>query len=269
MRRYQIKVIIKKEIKELLKDRGLLASLLIIPIIFSVVLPMLLLILGVNQGITSSIVGLNNFIEQFKIIDYPDYLTKETLPLYTIFAYFFLPLFMLIPIMLSTVLASNSFIGEKEHKTLEGLLYTPLSPKTLIFGKALGCALPAIILSSISVTVYTLVVNVVGWRHFGHIILPNVTWILVTFLISPLLVLLSILLVIGSSQYLKNSKSAQGVSMIIVAPIFGMLISQSTGVLLLGIFEILIFLLALILVNVTVFFIVMKLFNFEKFILTN
>ena len=57
--------------------------------------------------------------------------------------------------------------------------------------------------------------------------------------------------------------------MIIVAPIFGMLISQSTGVLLLGIFEILIFLLALILVNVTVFFIVIKLFNFEKFILTN
>ncbi|HHE3289024.1 TPA: ABC transporter permease, partial [Streptococcus pneumoniae] len=102
-----------------------------------------------------------------------------------------------------------------------------------------------------------------------HIILPNITWLLVTVLISPLLVLLSILLVIGGSQYLKNSKSAQGISMIIVAPIFGMLISQSTGVLILGVFETLVFIIALILLVVVVFIVVMKLFNFEKFILNN
>ncbi|CIV92079.1 Uncharacterised protein [Streptococcus pneumoniae] len=88
-------------------------------------------------------------------------------------------------------------------------------------------------------------------------------------MISPLLVLLSILLVIGGSQYLKNSKSAQGISMIIVAPIFGMLISQSTGVLILGVFETLVFIIALILLVVVVFIVVMKLFNFEKFILNN
>ncbi len=171
--------------------------------------------------------------------------------------------------MISTVLASSSFIGEKEHKTLEGLLYTPLSPRILVLGKALGCAVPAITLSTISVVVYILVVNTVGWRYFGHIILPNVTWLLVTILISPLLVLLSILLVIGSSQYLKNSKSAQGISMIIVAPIFGMLISQSTGVLILGIFETMVFIIALILLVLVAFFVVIKIFNFEKFILNN
>jgi len=95
------------------------------------------------------------------------------------------------------------------------------------------------------------------------------TWLLVTILISPLLVLLSILLVIGSSQYLKNSKSAQGVSMIIVAPIFGMLISQATGVLILGVFETVILIIVLILLDIIVFCVVMKMFNFEKFILNN
>ncbi|CAD0142693.1 ABC transporter permease subunit [Streptococcus thermophilus] len=269
MDRHQLKVMIKKECKELVTDRGLLISLLTVPIIFSIILPILLLLLGTSQEVSTSIVGLNTFIEKFKVIDYPKYLTMETLPLYAVFTYFFLPLFMLLPIMISTVLASSSFIGEKEHKTLEGLLYTPLSPRILVLGKALGCAVPAITLSTISVVVYILVVNTVGWRYFGHIILPNVTWLLVTILISPLLVLLSILLVIGSSQYLKNSKSAQGISMIIVAPIFGMLISQSTGVLILGIFETMVFIIALILLVLVAFFVVIKIFNFEKFILNN
>lgn len=269
MDRHQLKVMINKEYRELVNDRGLMFSLLIIPIIFSIVLPILLFILGTRKEVSASIVCLNTFIEQFKMIKYPDYLTRGTVPFYVIFTYFFLPLFMLLPIIISTVLSSSSFIGEKEHKTLEGLLYTPINTKVLVLGKALGCAAPAVTISTVSVLVYILVVNTVGWRYFKHIILPNMTWLLVTILISPLLVLLSILLVIGSSQYLKNSKSAQGVSMIIVAPIFGMLISQATGVLILGVFETVILIIVLILLDIIVFCVVMKMFNFEKFILNN
>ena len=176
---------------------------------------------------------------------------------------------MLQPIMFATLLASNSFIGEKEHKTLEGLLYTPLSPKVLILGKALGCALPSLALSTLSSLAYTLVVNTLGWGYFGHLILPNLTWILVILVISPLLVFLSILLIIGSSQYLKNSKSAQGVSMIIVMPIIGILLSQSTGVLILGVFETVVFITVLVLLVILAFLVLMKIFNFEKFILNN
>ena len=55
-----------------------------------------------------------------------------------------------------------------------------------------------------SVIVYSIVVNSLGWSYFGHAILPNLTWLLVIFIISPLLVLLSILLIIGSSQYFKR-----------------------------------------------------------------
>ena len=262
MNRQQLKVMIKKEYKELVKEKGLLLSLLSMAIIFSIVLPTLILLVGTSKEMSASIVG-------FKLIDYPAYLTKETIPLYAVLTYFFLPLFMLQPIMFATLLASNSFIGEKEHKTLEGLLYTPLSPKVLILGKALGCALPSLALSTLSSLVYTLVVNTLGWSYFGHLILPNLTWLLVILVISPLLVFLSILLIIGSSQYLKNSKSAQGVAMIIVMPIIGILLSQSTGVLILGVFETVVFITVLVVLVILVFLLLMKIFNFEKFILNN
>lgn len=107
MDRHQLKVMINKEYRELVNDRGLMFSLLIIPIIFSIVLPILLFILGTRKEVSASIVGLNTFIEQFKMIKYPDYLTRGTVPFYVIFTYFFLPLFMLLPIIISTVLTTN------------------------------------------------------------------------------------------------------------------------------------------------------------------
>lgn len=89
MDRHQLKVMINKEYRELVNDRGLMFSLLIIPIIFSIVLPILLFILGTRKEVSASIVGLNTFIEQFKMIKYPDYLTRGTVPFYVIFTYFF------------------------------------------------------------------------------------------------------------------------------------------------------------------------------------
>ena len=55
--------------------------------------------------------------------------------------------------------------------------------------------------------------------------------------------------------------------MVVVVPILGMIISQSTGVLLLGVFETIIFISILLFVVIVLFIVVVKCFNFEKFIL--
>lgn len=269
MKLSQIKTIIKKELLELYKDRGLIFSLLTISFILSIVLPTVILLFGVNEEVTASISGLKVFLDNLAMIQYPSFITERTLPLYAIFIYFFLPIFMLLPITIATILSSSSIIGEKEKKTLEGLLYTPIPVKVLILGKALAAAIPSVLLTTVSVISYTLIVNILGWQYFGNLILPNTTWILMTFVVSPLLIFQSILLVIGSSQYLKNSKSAQGIVMIIVAPIIGILISQATGVLVLGFYETIFFIVILIFIVLGTFLVVVKRFDFEKFILNN
>ncbi len=57
--------------------------------------------------------------------------------------------------------------------------------------------------------------------------------------------------------------------MIIVMPIIGILLSQSTGVLILGVFETVVFITVLVLLVIVAFLVLMKIFNFEKFILNN
>lgn len=46
--------------------------------------------------------------------------------------------FLLIPVMASSVMAANSFVGEKEKHTLETLLYSPLSLKQLFQSQMLA-----------------------------------------------------------------------------------------------------------------------------------
>lgn len=57
MDRHQLKVMINKEYRELVNDRGLMFSLLIIPIIFSIVLPILLFILGTRKEVSASMLA--------------------------------------------------------------------------------------------------------------------------------------------------------------------------------------------------------------------
>ena len=39
--------------------------------------------------------------------------------------YLFAPMYLIVPMMVSAVIAADSFVGERERKTLEALLHTP------------------------------------------------------------------------------------------------------------------------------------------------
>jgi ABC-type Na+ efflux pump permease subunit len=49
--------------------------------------------------------------------------------------------------MCSGVIGASSFVGEKEHKTMESLLYTPISMERLLRAKILGVFVPSYIIT--------------------------------------------------------------------------------------------------------------------------
>jgi uncharacterized membrane protein SpoIIM required for sporulation/ABC-type transport system involved in multi-copper enzyme maturation permease subunit len=58
------------------------------------------------------------------------------------------------PISFSLIIALESFVGEKERRSLEPLLATPLSNIQLYIGKTLGSTVPPLIGSLLGITVY-------------------------------------------------------------------------------------------------------------------
>lgn len=49
--------------------------------------------------------------------------------------------------MISNVIATASFVGEREQKTIEGLLYTPLNRQELLLGKIVASFAPATVIT--------------------------------------------------------------------------------------------------------------------------
>ena len=72
--------------------------------------------------------------------------------------------------MASSVLGSDSFAGEKERKTIEALLATPISDSELLLGKILVSFIPAMLVTFMSFGVYALVVDVITIGVFNGMV---------------------------------------------------------------------------------------------------
>ncbi|WP_165212047.1 ABC transporter permease subunit [Streptococcus tangpeifui] len=266
MNKKQIAVIIRKDLQDFFSDKSILGLFIFIPLLFSLILPVLLIKLGNNELLFDSINGMDSFVDNLPATILPKGIDNDLAPLYALLIFFMLPLFMMLPIIFSNLIASFSFIGEKEHKTLEGLLSTPISPQSLLVGKMLASMIPAVLVTWLAMVVYGVIVDVMGYSLFHHLLFPNITWLISGLLVSPLLVMLSSFLVLGASQYLKTSKSAQSVSMLLILPLVTLMISQSTGVMLIGLELMLIIVGILALFNGLAFYILTKIFNMEAYI---
>ncbi|WP_059104096.1 ABC transporter permease subunit [Shouchella shacheensis] len=148
---------------------------------------------------------------------------------YFLSMYLFAPLFLLIPVMAASVITANSFAGEKERKTLEGLLYTPLTMGELFLGKALAAFIPALLLTVASFLLYGVVVNTLAYPLFTRMIFPNGSWLLLVFLVIPALSIFIILLNILISAKVKGFQEAYQLGGLVVLPIVALVIGQAVG----------------------------------------
>ena len=71
--------------------------------------------------------------------------------------------------MLSTTLAIESFVGEKERRTIEVLLATPASDTELFLGKTLSCLFASATLSIIFSSTAVVGINTATWWHHIHL----------------------------------------------------------------------------------------------------
>jgi ABC-2 type transport system permease protein len=136
---------------------------------------------------------------------------------------------LLIPTMIAVSLATFSIIDEKQSRSLEPLLATPVKTWEVLLGKALAGAIPAILMSWICAGIFFLGVALMGWGGLiGLVLTPS--WYITFFLLTPVVAVLSFLLgVIGSSRA-KDAKNAQNMIIFIVFPVLALIAVQITGV---------------------------------------
>jgi ABC-type Na+ efflux pump permease subunit len=149
-------------------------------------------------------------------------------------AFMLAPLFLIMPLMFASVVGADSFVGERERKTLEALLYSPATDMELFLGKVLAAVIPAIGLSWLTYLVYIIVVNVASYGLFNRIWFPLPTWWPLMFWLTPAFALLGISATVLISSRVKTFMEAYQLSGSLVVLVLALVVGQATGVLYLG-----------------------------------
>ncbi|MBA3885200.1 MAG: ABC transporter permease subunit [Acidobacteria bacterium] len=140
----------------------------------------------------------------------------------------FLMLFLLAPIVGAVSLAAYSVVGEKQGRTLEPLLTTPLTAAELLLAKVLACILPALAIEIIGLGLYAVLMALFAEPGVLPALLSARSAVLVG-LVGPLASLAALQLTIAVSSRVNDPRSAQQVAVLLVLPLVGLLIGQIIG----------------------------------------
>jgi len=140
----------------------------------------------------------------------------------------FLPLLVLAPVAASMSIAAYTVIGEKQARTLEPLLATPITTIELLSAKVLGALVPAVALTFASFLVYGL--GILAFAHPGAVRILVVPQSLgLVFILGPLAALAALQLAVCVSSRVNDARSAQQIGALIILPLAGLLVGQLTG----------------------------------------
>ena len=140
----------------------------------------------------------------------------------------FLILLVLTPVAGSMAVAAYSVIGEKQARTLEPLLATPLTTQELLAAKVLGALVPALALTVLCLALYVLGVAVLARPGVFRVLLAPQS-LGVALLLGPLAALAALQLAVCVSSRVNDARSAQQIGALIILPISALLVAQLLG----------------------------------------
>jgi ABC-type Na+ efflux pump permease subunit len=217
------KAIIKKDLKTVFSDRLIYLPFVLIPLIFCLLLP-----IGIYIGTMFS----ETMKDDFNSIPFPDikdtFTEKDKLIAFAL-GFMFPPLFLIIPIFSGSIIAGTGFIGEKENKTIESLLYTNVTIGQLFKAKILSAFIPSLIVTFISFALF-LIVNILGIYIVGsQYEFPFLKWSVLVLWLCPVITLLAIFMMVLVSAKAKSFQEAQQRTVFIILPIIFLIIGQVSG----------------------------------------
>ena len=145
----------------------------------------------------------------------------------------FLAFFLLMPAYIPLSIATFSIIGEKQARTLEPVLATPIRTVELLTGKAVAALVPGVLAGWLTYVAFVLLASLVyGPNLFG--VVTDTSWLVGVFVLGPAVGLASVVAGVVVSSRVNDPRVAQQVGGIVIIPIIAITLLQATGTLLVG-----------------------------------
>lgn len=227
-----MRAVLAKDVLAVRRSKAVVLPMLIVPVLLLVVLP---LAVGLAAR-SANPPGAGGFLEAVpeRLADAVRWLPESQQLLVLVDGYLLAPLFMIVPLMVASVLAADAFAGEKERKTLEGLLHLPIAERDLFYAKVGGAFLPAMAVSWIGFLLFVVIANTIGWSVMHRLFLPTRLWLLMMAWVAPAVAALGMGVMVRVSARARTSQEANQLGGAVVLPLIFLVVGQSTGLLLLS-----------------------------------
>lgn len=221
-----------KDLKVVVQSKAVMLPLIIVPLILLLIIPTFAAIFPQAADTATLLGDLDEMKENMPsgLEAELDGLNDEEQWIKLSIVFFMAPFFLIIPLMVASVIASDSFAGEKERKTLEALIYTPTTDWELFMGKVLAAWIPALGVTFGGFVVYAILANVISWPVMGRIFFPNLMWIVLVIWVAPAAAGLGLSSIVLVSSRVKTFQEASQLGGVVVVPLVLLVIGQAAGV---------------------------------------
>ena len=193
-------LILRKELREIFQQRPLIYSLCIVPLIIVVLAGIVLYSthtsmlkpppnaqITTTTAIKTAQVSVGNLFRMYFLIE---------------------------PLFIPAMIAAYSIVGEKNSRTLEPLLATPLETWQLLMAKSLSAMIPAILVTWISTALFIAELAVFTVQGvIGQVITPG--YLVLLLLTAPLLTLTPVAVTVMASSRFNEPRAAAQISSVI------------------------------------------------------
>ncbi|MCB1250172.1 MAG: ABC transporter permease subunit [Acidimicrobiales bacterium] len=226
-----IRTVVAKDMRAVRRSKAIVLPMVLVPSLLLLVMPISIGLFArsaptdqVTTALRSPLV--QNLVEP--ILALPE---REQIVV-LVLGYLLSPLLLVIPLMVSAVLAADGFAGEKERRTLESLLHLPISDRDLFVAKVLGAFGPAVAITWVGSVVYLVVSNIVAWPVMERPFLPFAQWAVMMIWVAPAIALLALGLLVIVSSKAKTTQEANQLGGAVILPLIFLAAAQASTLLL-------------------------------------
>ncbi len=237
MRPSVLNALVRRDLRLVWRSRGVLVPLTVVPLVSLVLVPSIIALLPGVAGAPAQLVEALPLqltpadVVQARVAGMSPEESFLTLAL----LHFMAPVYLLVPLIVASVIAADSFAGERERQSLEALLYLPTTDTELLAAKILSAWLPAVGVGAVGFVLYGLTINTFGWPVMGRLFFPTWTWLVIGLWVMPAVAGLGLGVGVLISSRVGTVQESSQLGSIVVLPLLVLLLAQLGGRLHLGV----------------------------------
>ncbi len=193
-----IRAVIRKEFLEYRRNRLILLTMAILPVVF-LIIPIVTIVALPDEAPAAVVSGIVGQAMLF---------------------------FLIVPVMIPTTIAAYTVIGEREQATLEPVLAAPITDRELLIGKALAATGPAVVVSWLLYGLFLLFTALLGTEAVRADTF-QIGWLVAQAALAPVVAILSIEVGMAVSARSSDIRVAQQVAGLAMLPVLGLVVAFS------------------------------------------